>query len=178
MGEKVSLAFRRCKKFCRGAAHRNCIQKKEDNVLNLTAKESKETRQATLDLINSKNILTLPKRHEILKKDLSSRAIKIIQIAYESQPKKYEELILVKGVGAKTIRALTLISDLIYGTKVSWKDPVKYSFAHGGKDGIPYPVNKKVYDKNIKILRSAVENAKIGRKEKIIAIKNLSKFFK
>ncbi len=151
---------------------------KKEDVLNLTAKESRETRQATLDLVKGKNILTLPKRHEILKKDLSKRAMKFILVAHESQPKNYEELISIKGIGPKTIRALSLISDLIYGTKASWKDPVKYSFAHGGKDGIPHLIDKPIYDKNIEILRDAIENAKIGRKEKIFAIKRLSHFFK
>ncbi|MCD6547001.1 MAG: DUF763 domain-containing protein [Nanoarchaeota archaeon] len=151
---------------------------KKEKVLNLTAKESKETRKATLDLVKSKNILTLPKRHGILKKDLTPRAMKIIKLAYELQPRDYEELISIKGVGPKTIRSLTLISDLIYGTKASWKDPVKYSFAHGGKDGIPFPVDKPIYDKSIEILRDAIENAKIGKKEKILAIKRLSEFAK
>jgi len=149
---------------------------RKEKVLNLTAKESRETRQATLDLVGSRNILTLPRRHEILKKDLSKRAMKVINLIYETNPKSYEDLISIKGVGAKTIRALTLISDLIYGTKASWKDPVKYSFAHGGKDGIPYPVDREVYDKNIRILKNAIENAKIGRKEKLFAIKKLSNF--
>ncbi|MCD6575546.1 MAG: DUF763 domain-containing protein [Nanoarchaeota archaeon] len=151
---------------------------KKEKVLNLTAKESKETRQATLDLVNSKDILTLPKRHEILKKDLSPRAMKVVNLIYEFQPKNYEELISIKGVGPKTIRALTLISDLIYGTKASWRDPVKYSFAHGGKDGIPYPVDRPIYDKNIQILKDAIENAKVGKKEKLLAFKRLSAFIR
>ena len=96
--------------------------------------------------------------------------------AHEFQPKNYEELISFPGIGAKNIRALALISKLIYGSEVSWRDPVKYSFAHGGKDGIPYPVDKPIMDKSIEILHEAIQNAKIGEKEKLNAIKKLSAF--
>ncbi len=71
---------------------------------------------------------------------------------------------------------MALVSELIYGKKASWKDPVKYSFAHGGKDNIPYPVNKRVYDKSISILKGAIDNAKIGYKDRLYAIKRLNKF--
>jgi len=92
---------------------------------------------------------------------------------YEFQPQNYEELLGIKGVGPSTIRGLALISELIYGNAPSWKDPVKYSFAYGGKDGVPYPVNRKAMDESIQILKQAVESAKIGDKEKIQALKRL-----
>ena len=101
--------------------------------------------------------------------------MKVIQVAYEFQPKNYEELISIKGVGPKTIRALTLISDLIYGTKASWEDPVKYSFAHGGKDGIPYPVDREVYDRSITLLEEMLNKSKIDYYEKRRAFARLSK---
>ena len=65
---------------------------------------------------------------------------------------------------------------MVYGTQASWKDPVKYSFAHGGKDKIPYPVDKVIYDKNIKILKESIEQAKLGNKQKLGALKRLSHF--
>ncbi len=77
------------------------------------------------------------------------------------------------GVGAKTLRALALISEITYGTAASWKDPAKFSFAHGGKDGHPYPVNRKVYDDSIETLRKIVERAKIERTEKENALKRV-----
>jgi hypothetical protein len=103
--------------------------------------------------------------------------MKYLQIAYEHQPQNYEELVLVPGIGAKSIRALALISDLVYGTHVSWKDPAKYAFAHGGKDGIPYPVNRVAYDENINLLKTAVDNAKLGNREKLLALRKLSDFY-
>ncbi len=101
---------------------------------------------------------------------------KAVKRAYEFQPKNYEELLSIRGVGPATVRALALVSELIYGEKPSWKDPVKYSFAVGGKDGIPFPVNRTSYDKTIGILESAVKQAKVGNKERINAIKRLRKF--
>ncbi|MEM3061377.1 MAG: DUF763 domain-containing protein, partial [Candidatus Bathyarchaeia archaeon] len=93
--------------------------------------------------------------------------------AYEIQPENFEELLAVKGIGPATVRGLALISDLIFGQPPSWKDPAKFSFAFGGKDGIPFPVDKESMDKSIEILLNAIYEAKIGRREKLSAIKRL-----
>ncbi|MEM2953746.1 MAG: DUF763 domain-containing protein [Candidatus Bathyarchaeia archaeon] len=98
---------------------------------------------------------------------------KALQHVYEFKPKNYEELLGFKGVGAATVRGLALIAELIYGEKPSWKDPVKYSFAYGGKDGVPYPVDKKAMDESIQILKKAVEDAKVGDTEKLKALNRL-----
>jgi len=98
---------------------------------------------------------------------------KAVSRAYEFQPKNYEELLGIKGIGPSTVRGLALISELIYGEEPSWRDPVKYSFAYGGKDGVPFPVDRKAMDESIGILKQAVENAKIGDKERILILKRL-----
>ena len=92
---------------------------------------------------------------------------------YEFQPKNYEELLSLQGVGPNTVRALALISDLIYGQKPSWKDPIRYTFAHGGKDNVPKPVNLPVYDNSIKFLEEAIKQAKLGDNEKHHALERL-----
>jgi len=161
-----------------------CSDLKKEKVLDMTAKESKEAQKISVDLVKegSKKVekylkeLKMPARHEIFPIDLSKRGLKMIEIAKEMNPKNYEELIGIRGIGPKTIRALALISDLIYGAEISWRDPVKYSFAHGGKDGIPYPVNRRVYDESIEILRNALEQSKLGNKELKMAIKRLNFF--
>jgi len=167
-----------------------CCDKLEDNCLDMTAKESRTAREVSLDLVNAgvnhlrkyldkqKTLInfTMPEHHPVLKTDLTERDMKILRNAYEIQPKNYEELISISGVGAKKIRALALISDLVYGAKSSWKDPVKYSYTHGGKDGFPYPVNREVYDSSILTLKEALDNSKIGNNEKKEAIKRLNKF--
>jgi hypothetical protein len=79
-------------------------------------------------------------------------------------------------VGPKSLRALSLISELIHGIKPSFKDPTRFSFTHGGKDGHPYPVDRKAYDKTIEVLRGAIEKARVGDREKIDAIRRLRCF--
>jgi hypothetical protein len=93
--------------------------------------------------------------------------------AYEFQPQNYEELLLVRGVGPSTVRALALVSDLIYGEKPSWKDPVKYSFAVGGKDGVPFPVDRKAMEETSDLIEEGISRAKAGEKEKLRAIRRL-----
>ena len=83
-----------------------------------------------------------------------------LRVAYDEQPDNYEQFLCIRGVGPATVRALALISDLIYGEKPSWRDPVKFSFAFGGKDGVPYPVGKHTMDETTEILSNAVKEAK------------------
>ena len=100
----------------------------------------------------------------------------VFRKVYDIQPRNYEQLISIAGIGPAAIRALSLISQIIYGTKAEWQDPVKYSFAHGGKDGVPYPVARKTYDKSINHLSSAIEGAEIEREQKIMALKKLAEY--
>ncbi len=88
----------------------------------------------------------------------------------------YTNLLKVKGIGPGTIRALALISEFIWGTSPSWRDPAKYSFAHGGKDGIPYPVHLKRMERNASLLEEAIDRARLGDKEKLNALKRLHMF--
>lgn len=92
--------------------------------------------------------------HSVLKEDFSKSKYleKILAKICERKPKNYEELLSIEGVGPKTIRALALVSEIIYGAKPSYQDPARYSFAHGGKDATPYPVDRLTYDKIIKYL--------------------------
>jgi uncharacterized protein len=96
--------------------------------------------------------------------------------SYDVRPQNYEQLISIPGVGPAAVRALSLIGELIYGTKASWQDPVKYNFAHGGKDGVPYPVARKTYDKSISYLSSAIEGAEIEREQRIQALRKLAQY--
>lgn len=173
-----------------------CCDRIENKVLDMTAKDSEETRKISLDLVKDnpihlenffkKNInqqkliseFTMPTHHPILDIDIGKNGMKVLQKAYEIQPESYEELVSLRGIGPKKIRALALISDLIYGAEPSWKDPVKFSFTHGGKDGFPYPVDRKTYDNSIRILKDAVEQAKLERNEKLYAIRRLQEFLK
>jgi hypothetical protein len=101
---------------------------------------------------------------------------KTMRRVYEFQPRNYEELLSVRGVGPATVRGLALVAELIYGEKASWADPVKFSFAFGGKDGVPFPVDRKAMDESIQVLRQAVEAAKVGEKEKLRSLQRLRRF--
>ncbi|HET7643525.1 MAG TPA: DUF763 domain-containing protein [Nitrososphaeraceae archaeon] len=101
---------------------------------------------------------------------------KIMDKLYDIQPTKYEEIISQDGVGQSTVRALSLIAEIIFGTKASWSDPVKYTYAHGGKDGVPFPIARKTYDYSIKYLSEAIDGSEIEKKEKIESLKRLSSF--
>lgn len=95
--------------------------------------------------------------------------------AYEIQPSSYEELIEIRGLGPGTIRALALIAELIYDAKVCWRDPIRYTFAHGGKDGVPYPVNVKRMEEVASFLEDVIEDLRVGKKDKAEMLNRLSK---
>lgn len=166
---------------------------KNPESLNMTDKKSKEAQNISVDLINDnpehlrsyfkrKNNqmlltdFTMPSHHPVLDMDISDKEFEVLKNAWEIQPENYEELILLKGIGPKKIRALALISDLVFGEPASWDDPVKYSFTHGGKDGFPYPVDKEVYDNSINTMRDAIDQSKLKKDEKMKAIKRLDEF--
>jgi uncharacterized protein len=158
----------------------------EASTLNLVASESAGARDTIASIardegpdlvmaqLQNLKKLELPRRHEMLVTDIHpERLYKIIVQTYERHPENFEKLLGLEGLGAKTLRALSLISEIIYGVPASFRDPARFSFAHGGKDGIPYPVDRKNYDKSIEILHGALEKAKVEDTVKIAAIRRL-----
>lgn len=119
---------------------------------------------------------TMPSHHPVLDMDISDKEFEVLKNAWEIQPENYEELVLLKGIGPKKIRALALISDLVFGEAASWEDPVKYSFTHGGKDGFHTLLIKKFNDNSINTMRNAIDQAKLKKDEKMKAIKRLDDF--
>ncbi len=101
---------------------------------------------------------------------------KILYKLCEKKPESYEKLLACQGVGPKTIRALALVAEVIYGAKLSYEDPARYSFAHGGKDATPYPVDRLTYDKTIATLAEAVKRSRISPYDKDRAMKRISAF--
>ncbi len=156
--------------------------------LNMVACESEKTRQVSTLLSKEKpdklvseikkvEQLILPKRHDIKPLDLNLKRFEKIMIkTYELQPENFEALLGIKGVGPKTIRTLSLLSELVYGAKPSFHDPARFSFSHGGKDGHPYPVDRNAYDYSIEFLKNSINKAKIDNQDKREAFKRLSKF--
>ncbi len=166
----------------------------KNEVLNLVASDSASARKVIAEIScrkpeqvlgdlakickHTEKSVTLPKRHEINFSDIEQKRLsKIFQSTYESKPRDFEKLITMPGVGPKTVRSLALISELVYSVPYSIKDPARFSFAHGGKDGIPYPVDKINYNKSIEMLSNALKESKMGRTEKIEAFKRLALFY-
>lgn len=162
---------------------------KRVKTLNLVAVESEDTRKTCADLSKQKpektvreikkiQTLNLAERHLVTVSDIDPKKLhRILTKTYENQPEDFEKLLGIRGVGPKTIRALSLISEIIYGTPPSYRDPARFSFAHGGKDGTPFPVDRKTYDKTIDIMKRAIHSASIGHEEKMHAIRRLMKYF-
>jgi hypothetical protein len=101
----------------------------------------------------------------------------ILTKTYEAQAADFRELLMLPGVGAKTLRALALVAELVYGATPSYEDPARFGFAHGGKDGIPYPVDRALYDNTIDLLARAVRRAKLGETEEVRALRRLDTAF-
>jgi uncharacterized protein len=166
-----------------------CSDLQQQRTLNLVAAESATAQGVVTELSREQpekligelrrlQTLSLPSHHEISARDLRPDSIaKILLKTYEAKAQDFQTLLGMPGVGAKTLRSLALISEITYGTPASWKDPVKFSFAHGGKDGHPYPVNRKVYDQSIEILRHSLGRAKVAQTEKDQALKRLHQLF-
>ena len=119
----------------------------------------------------------MPRRHAVLIADVNPQHLdKILLKTYERAPEDFETLLGMEGVGAKTLRSLALASEVIYGTPASTRDPARFSFAVGGKDGFPYPVDLETYDKTVEVLRAAVNKANIDRSERVKALKRLVEY--
>ena len=118
--------------------------------------------------------LVLPAHHDVRSGDVILRRLHgTLAAAAEQGPKDFEELLLVPGVGARTVRSLAMVAEVIHGAPCRFADPARFSLAHGGKDRHPFPVPLKVYDKTIGVLKSAVETAKLGNDDKLAALRRL-----
>jgi hypothetical protein len=116
----------------------------------------------------------MPDRHEVRASDVVRRRLRgNLAAAAECGPRDFAALLQVPGVGARTVRALALVAEVLHGAPCRFSDPARFSLAHGGKDRHPFPVPTRVYDHTIGVLRSAVRNAKLGREEELAALRRL-----
>ena len=159
---------------------------KQNDVLNLVATESDGNRKVATLLAQEKpekvvgeivrmRSLEMPRRHAVRVADLRPESLKRVLLkSYEAQPRTFTELLSVPGVGAKGLRALAMVAELTYGEPTSVRDPASYAWAHGGKDGTPFPVDRLTYDRTIESLHKALTEAKAGRTDKVGAFKRLA----
>ena len=156
----------------------------QGDILNLVAHESTAARNVMMEItreepklmISETQKLVMPAHHDVRAKDVDLKRLgAMLWLAHEKKPSDFEELLLLEGLGPRTLQSLALVSEVIYGTPSRFKDPARFSFAHGGKDGHPFPVPVKVYDETINVLQNAVQKSKLAFSDKAQAIKNLSK---
>lgn len=121
----------------------------------------------SVEIIQAGRNIVLPAHHEVRKEDVDLKRLGgVLATAYESQPEDFESLLLTPGLGPRTLQSLTLVSEVIHGTPSRFTDPARFSFAHGGKDGHPFPVPLKIYDESIRVLQDSIEKSKLGYNDK------------
>lgn len=156
----------------------------QGEILNLVDSEAAPAQGGILQIADEKPVkivseiqkMNLPKHFGIKVGDVNlKRLVGVMQLAQEMETTDFEELLLLKGLGPRTLQSLALVSEVIHGTPTRFSDPARFSFAHGGKSGTPSPVPTDVYDETIDTLRTAVNRAKIGETDKQKAIAKLSK---
>ena len=164
-------------------------------VLNMIDREAAKSRDATAEMSRLKPdaivkelrlaradgfpLLEMPRRHAITIDDINPDRLKsTFAKTYEQQPQNFEALLGIPGVGAKTIRALSLVGQLLYGAEPSFRDPARFSFVHGGKDDTPYPVDRKTYDTTASIMEKAVSESKVGQSTKLQALRRMEQFLR
>lgn len=152
-------------------------------ILNLTAGTAEKSRAGILELskesptkiMKEMQHLSMPSHHDVRMEDVNMKRLgAMLWATHENKPEDFEELLLLKGMGPRALQSLALVSEIIYGTPTRFEDPARFSFAHGGKDGHPFPVPLKIYDETISTLQRAINRAKIGNTDKVDAIRKLS----
>ena len=158
--------------------------KNQGQIINITDKQADATRAGILQLTHENpekllpeiKKLVMPSHHDVKAKDVDLKRLgSVLAVAYEKEHLDMESLLLLEGLGPRTLQSLVLVSEVIHGTPSRFEDPARFSFAHGGKDGHPFPVPTHVYDEAIQTLENAVNRARLGINDKNEAIKNLSK---
>lgn len=155
----------------------------QGEILNLTDGNASGTKTKILDLLaeDPKHTvpeiqrILLPSHHDVRAEDINLKRLgATLAMAHDKGLRDFESLLLLEGVGPRTIQSLTLVSEIIHGTPSRFTDPARFTFAHGGKDGHPFPVPTNIYDETIQLLQQSVEKAKIGDEDKFRAIQHLS----
>ena len=174
----------------------------QGRIINLADHRAKGSRDAQLDLLDSLGPegvlreltairasvpmalaaqallphLVMPAHHDVRPRDVIARRLHAtLAAAADRGPKDFTELLLTPGVGARTVESLAMVAEVVHGAPCRFTDPARFSFAHGGKDRHPFPVPTKVYDETIRVLKSAVQKAKLGQSEELAALQRLDR---
>jgi len=164
--------------------HTAIVGKPQGTILNLVDARSNKAQNALLDItrepvqssLDEIRRLVMPARHDVRPADVDLKRLgAVLAIAHEQGLREFASLLLVEGLGPRTLQSLALVAEVVHGAPSRFADPARFSFAHGGKDGHPFPVPLKTYDESLGILRRALNAAKVGHTEKLEGFRRLDK---
>jgi hypothetical protein len=165
--------------------HTGIVGENQGTIMNLVDTKARPAQKALLEIaherpdktLSAARHLKLPRHHEVREKNVDLKRLgAVLAVAYERELHDFAELLLLENLGPRTLQSLALVAEVVHGAPSRFDDPARFSFAHGGKDGHPFPVPLKPYDQSIKILRTALDAAKVGHGEKVDGFRRLEKF--
>lgn len=165
--------------------HTGVVGENQGIIMNLTDAHAKPAQGALLEIVRQRPDITMtdvrrlvgPRHHDVRAEDVDlNRLGAVLALAYEREFRDFASLLLLEKLGPRTLQALALVAEVIHGTPSRFSDPARYSFAHGGKDGHPFPVPLKTYDESISVLRRSLDTAKLGDRDKLDGFERLNRF--
>jgi hypothetical protein len=165
--------------------HTGIVGENQGLIMNLVDAQAKPAQSALLEIVREKpettlaaaRHLRLPDRHEVRAGDVDVKRLgAVLAVAYERDLRQFAELLLIEGLGPRTLQSLALIAEVAHGAPSRFSDPARFSFAHGGKDRHPFPVPLKTYDESLNFLRAALDEAKLGGRDKLDGLSRLDTF--
>jgi uncharacterized protein len=164
--------------------HTAIVGKPQGMILNLVDARAEKAQQAVLTIarepiensLNDARKLTMPAHHEVRAKDIDLKRLgAVLAVAHQQDLRDFASLLLLEGLGPRTLQSLALIAEVVHGAPSRFSDPARFSFAHGGKDGHPFPVPLKTYDESLAVLRRSLAAARLGHSEKVDGFKRLDR---
>lgn len=165
--------------------HAAIVGESQGVIMNLVDAQARPAQQAMIEIareapektLAEARHLTMPRHHDVRAEDVDLKRLgTVLALAYERDLHDFAELLLVEQLGPRTLQSLALIAEVVHGAPSRFSDPARFSFAHGGKDGHPFPVPLKTYDESIRVLRTALDRARVNDEEKIEGMRRLDKF--
>jgi uncharacterized protein len=165
--------------------HTGIVGEHQGTIMNLVDTKARPAQSALLEIahehpektLQAARHLKLPSHHEVRAKNVDLKRLgAVLAVAYERDLHDFAELLLLENLGPRTLQSLALVAEVVHGAPSRFSDPARFSFAHGGKDRHPFPVPLKTYDQSLNVLRTALDAAKVGDKEKLEGFRRLNRF--
>jgi len=165
--------------------HTGIVGENQGTIMNLVDAQAKPAQTALLDIaredpqttLEAARHLRMPRHHEVRAQNIDLKRLgAVLAVAYNRELHNFAELLLLENLGPRTLQSLALIAEVVHGAPSRFSDPARFSFAHGGKDRHPFPVPLKTYDESLNCLRTSLDGAKIGDKDKLDGLRRLERF--